>query len=89
MSGITSPYWQYDVARVHRNPSFLVLFNFRRNVVVPALQSSRTFDGVAHYGKVIDDARNYGVTRITIPKYVVIKTGIDVYLNNMKHVIRL
>ena len=57
--------------------------------MVPSLQSSRNFDGVAHYGKVVNDALKYGVTHITIPKYVVIKTGINVYLNYIEHDSRL
>ena len=91
-SGVTSLYLKHEIARLKRDSSHAVLFNFHcqgKNsdptwledfgVSVSGRHGRNSIDGVKYFERVLQDGRKYGAHEVLIPKKLILIRRVSVH----------
>ena len=91
-SGVTSLYLKHEIARLKRDPSHAVLFNFYcqgKNsdptwledfgVSVSGRHGRNSIDGVKYFERVLQDGGKYGAHEVLIPKKLILVRRVSVH----------
>ena len=76
-----SPWQKYEQLRENQHPASLILFNVDRwshlrcSTFSQVRISTAQLSGAAYYIEILEDALNYGVDHIIIPRHVLVVSG--------------